>query len=88
MSALSQNSPHVKNLRAHLIIPSNLRCISFWEHRWTCEFYCPVGMDKATFKRHVEHFLEVEFEASEFEWWRKRSGNGQDAYCHFKSFAL
>lgn len=86
--ALSQNSPHVKNLAAHGVSVRDLTPKSFWDHRWSLRVTIPPAMEKTVLKRHVQHFLEVEFEASEFEWYRSKDAPDRVAIVHFKSFAL
>lgn len=87
-AALSQNSPHVKNLAAYGIHVHELRVVSFWEHRWALKVTLRPFMEKEELKRHVENFLEIEFEASEFAWYRSRTSPDREAIVNFKSFAL
>lgn len=86
--AFSRNSAAYKNMEAFNVNASELRCVSFWLHRWSLSVSINPSMDRQTLKRIVEHYLEVEFEASEFAWYVSRSQPNRWAFVHFKSFAL
>lgn len=81
-------SANVENLRAEGVVVHELRPISLWENRWSVRVEATREMPKTAFKRLVERFLELEFEASEFDWFRAKTDGQNKAFCHFKTFAL
>jgi len=85
---LFRTSPHYANLRAMGVGITDLRPLSLYNHRWVVTVPNPPGMDSFKLKRLVQHWLEVEFEASEFDWFVPRKGEADKRFCHFKSFAL
>jgi len=87
-TALSQRSTRVKTLNALGIHVRDLTVKSFWEHRWSLRVTIPPAMEKQALKRHVQFFLEQEFEGSEFEWYRSKESPDREAIVHFKTFAL
>jgi len=87
-TALSQNSPHVRNLAAHGISVRDLKPASAYEHRWRIIASKPAGMEVNTFKRHLAYFLEMEYEASEFSWFTSTKLGPMYVTVSFKSFAL
>lgn len=89
MYELSRTSPNYRNLAARGVTVTKLKCLSFWDHRWVLEVTGIPSLPKETFKALTEYFLEAEFEASEFAWYKPRTNpDGNRAFCHFKSFAL
>lgn len=81
-------SASTSNLFAEGVTVLQLRPVSLYLNRWAVKVESLKPMDRIAFKRLVEHFLEREFEASEFEWLRAKSDGSNIAYCHFKTFAL
>jgi len=81
-------SANTSNLFAEGITVHQLRPVSLWLNRWAVKVEAIKPMEKAAFKRRVEHYLEREYEASEFEWLRAKFDGQNVAYCQFKTFAL
>ena len=86
--AFSKNSPAYLNMEAFNVNACELRCVSFWTHTWSLRVSINPSMERQTLKRIVEHYLEVEFEGSEFQWFRSNNMPDRYAFVHFKSFAL
>lgn len=88
MHELSRQSANYKNLAAKGVSITILKPVSFWDSRWCVGVNAPEYIDRTTLKRLVQWFLEVEFEASEFNWYAPKSRGNSRAFCYFKSFAL
>jgi len=88
VGVLSVNSSAYKDLSAQGVHVKHLRVISYFEYRFSVFVTFPANFDREKLKRSVQHFLEREFEASEFEWKRNRMSPDGEAWCYFKSFAI
>lgn len=78
----------LENLRARGVEVTHLHCISRYERRWSIKAAATMEMERDTFKRLVEHFLEHEYLAAEFSWKREVGEERLVAFCSFKCFVL